>query len=152
MLSSYQRRSRKRALPDLDKNIKCGNSLIGPDFYTGRDVDEETRRRINPFSWETEFTSIMKSGGFDAVIGNPPYGAYLYESDKEYLTTKYPDQSYQLDTYLLFLEASIKRLLRNKGYYGMIIPNPWLTNLLQQSIRKLVVEKTRIHQIVHFRF
>jgi hypothetical protein len=66
----------QRALPDLANNIKCGNSLIGPDFYRGKQLDlfdPEERMRINVFDWQTEFPEIMQSGGFDAVIGNPPY-------------------------------------------------------------------------------
>jgi hypothetical protein len=63
----------ERALPDLAGNIKCGNSLIGPDFYEGRQTalfDEEERYRVNVFDWNTAFPKIMKAGGFDAVIGN----------------------------------------------------------------------------------
>ena len=69
----------ERALPDLGDNIKCGNSLIGPDFYdvnVGQHMplfDDEERYRINVFDWNAEFPEIMKKGGFDAVIGNPPY-------------------------------------------------------------------------------
>ena len=64
-----------RALPDLGDNIKCGNSLIGPDFYQQQQMtllDEEERYRVNVFDWAAEFPEIFKSGGFDAVIGNPP--------------------------------------------------------------------------------
>lgn len=61
-------------------------------------------------------------------------------------------QTYQLDSYQLFLERSICLLLREGGYYGMIIPNPWLTNLLQTKIRLLVTRQSRICEIVHFRF
>ncbi len=67
---------KERALPDLGSNIKCGNSLIGPDFYQGKQMnllDSEEAYRINPFDWQKEFPKIMKQGGFDAVIGNPPY-------------------------------------------------------------------------------
>ncbi len=144
---------RERALPDLGNNIKCGNSLIGPDYFSGQLLpDEDAMRRINPFDWKTEFPEIMKGGGFDVVIGNPPYGAYLYDSEKSYLLSKFTCQSYQLDSYLLFLERAVKDLLIKDGFYGMIIPNPWLTNLLQKNIRRLVTNNTRIHEIVHFRF
>jgi hypothetical protein len=67
---------RERALPDLGNNIKCGNSLIGPDFYHNKQMsllDDEERYRLNVFDWNSEFPGIMKSGGFDNVIGNPPY-------------------------------------------------------------------------------
>ena len=67
----------ERALPDLGQNIKCGNSLIGPDFYAGSSptfLDDEEQHRINAFDWQREFAAVFaSSGGFDAMIGNPPY-------------------------------------------------------------------------------
>jgi hypothetical protein len=154
-LATQLRIFHERALPDLASNIKCGNSLIGPDFYQGRQtsfLDEEEKYRINAFDWNTAFPKIMKGGGFDAVIGNPPYGGYLHDTEKDYLLSKFPHQTYQLDSYQLFLERAVQFLLRQGGLYGMIIPNPWLTNLLQTKIRQLVVNNTRINEIVHFRF
>jgi len=142
-----------RALPNLADNIKCGNSLIAPDYFTGRMFpDPEEMKRINPFEWKLGFPDAMSEGGFDSVIGNPPYGAYLYGQDKDYLAAQYPNQTYQLDTYLLFLEKAVRDLLKDGGDYGMIIPNPWLTNLLQDSMRRFVTEATRVREIVHFKF
>ena len=67
----------ERALPNLDNNIKCGNSLIGPDYFTGQLMpDADELRRVNPFDWEREFPEAMKAGGFDCVVGNPPYGTH----------------------------------------------------------------------------
>ncbi len=64
----------ERALPDLGDNIKCGNSLIGPDIFEDQLIDdEEEMRRVNPFDWKVEFPEIVAVGGFDIVIGNPPY-------------------------------------------------------------------------------
>src|SRR5690606_18542164 len=66
----------ERALPSLHQNIKCGNSLIGTDIYADMQVpldDMETVKRINAFDWDRAFPEIMQRGGFDAVIGNPPY-------------------------------------------------------------------------------
>ena len=154
---------KERALPDLGRNIKCGISLFEPDYFAGQLIpDEDEMRRVNAFDWQAEFPHIFPSppgrgkgeggGGFDAVIGNPPYGAYFYGQDKAYLTSKYPSQTYQLDSYLLFLERCMRSLLRKRGFYGMIIPNPWLTNLLQTKIRRFVFEETRVREIVHFRF
>jgi hypothetical protein len=154
-LQSQLRMFHERALPDLSSNIQCGNSLIGPDFYDGQQLrmfDEEERYRINVFDWNAAFPWLREAVGFDVVIGNPPYGAYLHEMDKAYLLSKYPHQTYQLDSYQLFLERSIQSLLRQGGLYGMIIPNPWLTNLLQKKIRKLVMGNTRVNEIVHLRF
>jgi predicted type IV restriction endonuclease len=97
----------ERALPDLGNNIKCGNSLIGPDFYDNQQIsllDEEERYRINAFDWEVEFQEIMKKGGFDAVIGNPPYvvvkgGRYTgFEESKEII-------KYYKTTYDIFVKS-----------------------------------------------
>ena len=63
-----------RALPNLADNIKCGNSLIGPDYFTGKLIsDPDEMKRVNPFDWKQGFPEAMKAGGFDCVIGNPPY-------------------------------------------------------------------------------
>ena len=68
---------KERVLPDLGRNIKCGNSLIGSDYYQDRQltmlIDEEERYRVNAFDWKTEFPQVFIQGGFDVVMGNPPY-------------------------------------------------------------------------------
>lgn len=145
----------QRVLPDLGANIRCGNSLVEPNFYGLYDPDSltiEEHHKINVFSWQSNFPEVFESGGFDAVVGNPPYGASLLEQEKKYLTATYHQQSYQLDTYLLFLERSIDLLIRKNGYFGMIIPNPWLTNILQTTARNYVFNNTRVEEVVHFTF
>src|SRR3989339_521937 len=137
----------ERALPDLGNNIKCGNSLIGTDFYNtpltplfrGEKMDSplargaggvsgEERRKVNPFDWETEFPEIMKNGGFDAVIGNPPYGFHQIHSDivKFYFKSHYTASQGSFEHSFLFYEASLK-LLRQGGIHGFIVPVTWLT-------------------------
>ena len=66
----------ERALPDLGRNIKCGNSLVGPDFYAGQQMallTDEEALRVNVFDWQAEFPQVFADGGFDVIIGNPPY-------------------------------------------------------------------------------
>ncbi len=141
-----------RALPDLAANIKCGNSLMSGDFYDQYEMaafSETQVFRINTFDW-TEFDFFAKSGGFDAVVGNPPYGASLYEEEKGYFASKYKHQSYQLDSYLLFIERAISLLMSDGGKFGMIIPNPWLTNLNQASLREYVIANVALKEIVTF--
>ena len=119
----------ERALPDLGDNIKCGNSLIGPDFYEGKQLsllNEEERYRINAFDWNAEFPAIMQAGGFDAVIGNPPYGGLLLPSELNYLRAQFEDQSGSGDTYEFFLLMG-SYLLSQRGRISMIIPASWLT-------------------------
>jgi hypothetical protein len=143
---------KERVLPDLDNNIKCGNSLIGSDFYQGQQLgllDEETLYQINAFDWATEFADIFKEGGFDAVIGNPPYGAFLSQPETHYLDSHFQLQNYQLDTYLLFFEKVLD-LTNEEGYVGLIIPNTWLLNLKCHKIRKYLFNHTTIRNIVHY--
>jgi hypothetical protein len=115
----------ERALPDLGSNIKCGNSLIGPDFYEGQQIgifDEEEMYRVNVFDWETEFSDIMKAGGFDALIGNPPYGVPFNKKESIYLSNRYPYTRKFPDSYCYF---SIKclQLIRKNGFLSLIVPN-----------------------------
>jgi adenine-specific DNA-methyltransferase len=122
----------ERVLPTLDNNIKDGNSLIDIDFYSS-EIDFGEEKKIKPFSWKKAFPEVFKQGGFDCVVGNPPYGASFSDSEKNYLMNRFKNQNYQLDSYLIFLEHSVNTILKPDGKFGMIIPNPWLTN----SYRKI---------------
>ncbi|TXJ45690.1 methyltransferase [Brachyspira aalborgi] len=129
----------ERALPSLDENIKCGNSLIGNDFYSGGDslnIDIETQYKINCFDWEREFSSIFKSGGFDIVIGNPPYGAELMDIERDYLERKYNLRN--TNTAALFIGLS-KHLLKDKGVNGFIIPKSFIYASNWESSRELII-------------
>lgn len=128
----------ERALPDFSNNIKCGNSLIGPDFYDGKSpdlFDHDDRRRINVFDWQAEFPAIMKSGGFDAVIGNPPYGAMFSDHEVEYLRLNYDTPANSLDSFLMFTEKSAE-LLRDGAYLGYIIPSGWVSTPSSLPLRR----------------
>lgn len=118
---------KERALPNLDANIKCGNSLISPDYFAGQMFpDEEELKRVNPFDWEREFPEIMKVGGFDVVIGNPPWGAEFAEGQRAYLVNKYPTVPTKTkDSYFFFISKAFV-LTRASGLLGFIIPNTWL--------------------------
>jgi len=157
----------ERALPNLSDNIKCGNSLIDPDYYDSQQVnlfDEEEALRVNVFDWEKEFPEIFcpritrkdtkeiienGSHGFDAVIGNPPYGAFVKEKEIFYFQEKYLYQQYSLDTYFLFIEKGIQ-LTRKNGFWGMIIPNTWLLNLQNDKIRRFIFENNQVNNIYHY--
>jgi len=146
----------ERALPDLGNNIKCGNSLIGTDFYninveTGfkpvSTVDDEERRKVNPFDWEKEFPEIMKNGGFDAVIGNPPYGAELPESAADYLKNNFQTFVWRGESYLVFVEQAL-RLIKWNGLFGYIIPDTYLNLGFTQSLRTFLLQNSKLREIV----
>jgi hypothetical protein len=117
----------QRMLPNLSENIKCGNSLIGPDYFTGRLIpDTYEFTRVNAFDWKREFPAAISAGGFDCVIGNPPYGAELTAAERSYLCAAYHNQTKTCDTFELFLLQGA-RFLNRGGRISMIIPASWLT-------------------------
>jgi len=145
---------RERALPDLGNNIKCGNSLIGPDFYEQQQMsllDENERYRINVFDWKAEFSEIMQAGGFDAVIGNPPYvllqDEFRDDRQLKYFRSKFVSASYKIDTYHLFIEQIIS-LAKPGGRCSMITPANFLTNNHLDKLRRFILERSTIQQIV----
>jgi hypothetical protein len=132
----------ERALPDLGKNIKCGNSLVAPDFYNNKQIsflDDDERYRINAFDWSTEFAEILNSrrGGFDAVIGNPPYGAHLSGEEAEYLSARFEATAGDLDSFGLFMEKAVK-LCRPGGMVSMIVPTGWYSGAKFSALRRFI--------------
>ncbi|MDR1912582.1 MAG: N-6 DNA methylase [Helicobacteraceae bacterium] len=131
-------------LPNLENNIKCGNSLIGADFYAQGDLGltDEEQFKVNCFDWEKEFPAIFKAGGFDAVIGNPPYvftRELMTEQEKEYYNKNYKNTQFKLNTYILFVEKSFT-ILSKHACFGFIIPNNWLTLEYNSDFRKFILE------------
>jgi hypothetical protein len=153
-LNSQMKLFHERVLPDLEHNIKCGNSLIGPDFYDGQlDLDDEAAQRINVFDWQAAFPQIFKAGGFDAVIGNPPYvlGRETFDdSAKKYLSTHYDAFGGKYDLYIFFAERAIA-LLNDKGKLGYIVPNTVLANENATGLRNIILSKTIIERIRVFK-
>lgn len=140
-LSLWLRTAHKgRELTSLANKIKCGNSLI----------DDKTVSP-NAFVWEEEFAEIFAQGGFDVVIGNPPYGASLSNEDKNFFYTKYKTVEYQLDTYTLFMEKA-HSILKQNGKLGLIIPSTWLTMFYFKNLRKYLIENSYFESALLFRY
>jgi type I restriction-modification system DNA methylase subunit len=148
----------ERALPSLHQNIKCGNSLIGTDIYADVQVtlnDPEVVKRINAFDWDREFPEIMQRGGFDAVIGNPPY--VRIQTLKEWAPeeVKYYKKKYSVaskgnyDIYLVFVERGLN-LIKSSGLFGYILPHKFFTAAYGEPLRKLISDGKYLRQIVHF--
>ena len=131
-------------LPLLQQNIKCGNSLIDDPAIAGDKA----------FKWEEEFKQIMDEGGFDVVIGNPPYVTLrgkekvsIEEGELEYYKKVFQTAEYKLNTFVMFTERAMV-LLKEGGYLGFIIPDRLLSNEYFKKIRKMILDKCKIINIV----
>lgn len=102
---------------ELDGTIKCGNSLIEDPSVAGRQA----------FCWTEQFPQIMAAGGFDVIVGNPPYvnARTIRRTDKAYLREHYPQLRGAFDLYVAFLLRG-QQLLKADGRYGWIVPNKFL--------------------------
>ncbi len=143
----------ERALPDLAANIKCGNSLIGPDFYSGQQLtmfDKEERLRINAFDWHTEFPYVFKDGGFDAVIGNPPYVRVqlVGHDETDYLFKSYESASSKIDLSVFFLEKAFD-LIAEQGIVGLITTKQWMSTDYGSGIRS-ILSRGRLRHLLDF--
>jgi type I restriction-modification system DNA methylase subunit/predicted type IV restriction endonuclease len=145
----------ERVLPNLGDNVKCGNSLIGPDYYEGRQMglfDDEELRRVNAFDWQAEFPQAMAAGGFDAVIGNPPWlmaGYYVSDEVLAYLRRKFETAKGKFDLYYPFIEQGC-HLVSHSGLFGMIMPNKFFHTKAALNLRAFLSEPKWIRGIVDF--
>ncbi len=142
----------QRALPDLSSNIKCGNSLIGLDFYGDdlmRRLDDELKARVNVFDWKSAFPRVFSGmgPGFDIVLGNPPYGYMISQVERDYFAKHYKHQDYQTDLYLLFLER-YEQLLKDTGRLGVIVSNTWLQSITLRKIRQHLATTYRWQRVL----
>lgn len=117
----------QRKLSSLSENIKCGNSLISDPAIAGDKA----------FDWEKEFPQVFAKGGFDVVIGNPPYGADLSKEQKKYLETRFDTFEYQVNTYVVFYERGLN-LLKEYGILGYITPATFTTQYYYKKLRNFI--------------
>jgi predicted type IV restriction endonuclease len=144
-----------RVLPDLSNNIKCGNSLIGSDFYVNQQTtfNEEEMYRVNAFDWEDEFSGIMKNGGFDAVIGNPPYFSIDDTWGKKDVKLSYIKEAYhtiyndKTDILFYFLGKAIHL---SKGKVGFIVSRAFLEAYKANKLRLFIANNSNLEEIIDF--
>jgi N-6 DNA methylase len=132
--------NKNKTLTTLENNIKCGNSLI---------KDKEFVKDL-AFDWEKEFPEIFKNGGFDIVIGNPPY--VRQESIKEikpYLEQNYKVYTGVADLYCYFYELGYN-LLKDNGYLGFITSNKWFRAKYGEKLREFLLNNTEFYNIVDY--
>jgi len=133
-LSLWLRTARKgRKLSKLNNNIKCGNSL-----------------RTDEFDWSKEFPDIMKNGGFDVVIGNPPY--IKEYTNRQAFNGLHEHYCYQgkMDLWYFFGALALEIVKKDSGLIGYIAPNNWITNSGASKFRNIILNDGKITQFIDF--
>ena len=133
---------KNKTLASLENNIKCGNSLIDDPEIAGNLA----------FNWEKEFPEIFANGGFDIVVGNPPYvsAEYISEIEKTFYEKNYYSAYGRQNLYIIFYEKAIN-LLKENGNLGFITPYTILKNMYYKEIREYILKNTSILEIIDFK-
>ncbi len=140
----------RNLLPMLDKNIKCGNSLISGDSFELMKYFGKDYYKVKPFNWKEEFKQIMvDEGGFDVVIGNPPWVDIkgLDPNLVNYCFSNYLTTSNRMNIFAVFVERSLQ-ILKQNGYFGYIIPNSILIQSSYEKLRLKILQEFTIANVV----
>ncbi len=145
---------KERVLPTLDHNVLDGNSLISHDFYENSlFLTPIEKRKINTFDWKQGFPAVIKQGGFDFVIGNPPYFSLdtLPTEQKDYLEKKFADFATRQSNIYFFFMAMAHKLLKTNGILSMINERYYFNSKNALSFRKFMQTHYQIQEIVDFK-
>src|SRR3989344_2119943 len=145
---------KRMQLPKLDKNIRNGNSLISGTEDELRKYFGKNYRDKKPFNWEEKFPEVFKQGGFDVIIGNPPYINAIQlkeiagENVKDFWKEKFQSAKGTYDIYILFFEQALK-ICRKDGYVSFITPNKYLSSPYGESLRKFIADNFILEKILN---
>ena len=131
----------RRKLNDLSNSIKCGNSLIDDKKVAGNKA----------FKWEAEFPEVFAKGGFDVVIGNPPYAgrnSSINDIEKDFIRKTYISSEGKFELYQLFIEKFLKLCRDNSSYIALITPQTWLSIIQAKKLRKIVIQNKELKEVV----
>ncbi|HAR75805.1 MAG TPA: restriction endonuclease subunit M, partial [Psychrobacter sp.] len=134
----------RRKLNNLNDNIQCGNSLIDDVEVAGEKA----------FNWQTAFPQVFAKGGFDVVIGNPPYLRIQGLQDAYPEMVSYYDKQFEsaignYDIYVLFIERSLE-LIKQSGQVSFILPHKFLISEFGEGVRKLLAKDKLVASLLHF--
>ncbi len=146
----HQMEFHETLLPSLNRNIVCGNSIIGTDISTGQLFASDEERRLNPMDYEHRFPVAMRSGGFNAIVGNPPYVRQeTLSSIKGYLESHYQSFDGVADLYAYFMEKSLS-LLKAGGLFSYIVSSSFLRATYGEPLRRHLKTVGTVLRMVDF--
>lgn len=144
----YQLEFHEQLLPDLKSNIVCGNSLIGWDILDGKLFDTHEEKKFNPMDFRDVFPDVIRNGGFDAIVGNPPYIQLSMEEFRNPTVNAYLKRTYgfsggRLNTFAFFIDRA-RTFAREGGSVGYIVPNTFITQEYYEFLRRTVLQQTDV--------
>ena len=139
--------AKQALLPPLSKNIICGNSLIGTEILDNQLFPSDEELKLNPMNFEDAFPEVMKKGGFDAIVGNPPWGAQFNEVEKNYLRGKYAQIHVRTPESFNYFVYRMSSYIGKNGVVGTIIPSSFLNQHEFWKMRKILVESEWIYRV-----
>ena len=159
-LKDYVASKHSAALPELDSNLRAGNSLVSSAEWAAvrGGLLPVLLEKVNPFTWTAEFPTEMAGGGFNVIVGNPPYiriqnmmayspdEATFYQNPLSPYTTARQDN---FDKYALFIERALT-LVRPDGRVGVIVPHKFMTTQAGRALRHLITSSRSLEKVVHF--
>lgn len=135
-----------RKLSSLNQNVKCGNSLISDPAIAGEKA----------FNWQKEFPKVFEKGGFDVVIGNPPYVSATTQVASPEMAKqrqaivdsgRYKSLYQKWDLYIPFIELGIRHLCKENGLCSMIVPYPLTNQLYAQKTREMLLDEFSLYEV-----
>ncbi|TRZ96888.1 MAG: hypothetical protein D4R82_00245 [Dehalococcoidia bacterium] len=144
--------ARRETLPSLADNIRQGNSLISGTEDKLKGYLGNNWREKKPFNWEEQFGDIIAKGGFDVVIGNPPYVQsrnIIDDAERHYYWAKYVTDTNHSDIFSFFVQKGIG-LLKSGGFLGLILPATWLRLPSFASMRRILLDSCEIKRVATF--
>jgi len=141
VLEEETKETKKRILPAMKDNVKNGNSLI-----------DDSKISDKAFNWQAQFPNVFRQGGFDVVIGNPPYIRIqtLDKTDIDYFSKKYISAVGNYDIYSLFIEKGVD-LIKEFGKIGFILPNKFFISNYGEPLRDFIIKNRVLKEIVNFK-
>ena len=139
-----------RKLNTLNQNIKCGNSLISDPAIAGDKA----------FNWQEQFPQVFAKGGFDVVIGNPPYVSTATQMANPFMeiqrkgiidSNSYISLCQKWDLFVPFIELGIRHLCKEGGFCSMIVPYPLTHQLYGQKIRRMLLDDYHLYELSDLR-
>lgn len=138
---------KRHLLPSMTDNIKCGDSLI-----------ENSLDYKKNFVWKKEFGKIMSNGGFDIIIGNPPYvtiggkeDANVNKALKKYYSSQFLSYEYKANYFILFIEKCLS-ILNEGGVFSFIVPRTLLDNYHMKKSREIILNKSKILKLIELKY